>query len=148
LYYSKATKFTKRAFLLGIFNIIAGLIVLFSFFSAWVIPSNASHVLSPTDLLSRDYVPLKIFSVGLPIIGLYNIYCGFIRKTSALATWGNVVLCGYLLIAVYEAIGNSQGLLESLTTGYYICLFSFIVSLASIFVKEKPIKVENNNHTA
>ncbi|MCM3768371.1 hypothetical protein [Neobacillus niacini] len=132
-----------------VLQIIAGFLALFSFLSGWVITENISVVFSPSNFLSNPnhYVPLKIIFLGLPIAGIYNIYCGFTKKSSPLANWGNVVICVYLLIAVKGAVAKSD-LLYSVTLGYYMCLLSLIATGINIFTLKRQISGGQKNHTA
>lgn len=128
-------------------QIISGFLALFSFFSSWIIAG--AYSMTPSEILgtSKDAFPLQFLWVGLPIIGLYNIYLGYMKKTNVKANWINIALGCYLLLAakIAEMGPNYNHLIDGLLSGYFMCLFSVIASVAMIFITEKPFREEQKN---
>lgn len=123
-----------------VLQIIAGCLSFFSFFGAWM--TNIYYdVFTPTEImnLNTDGMPLRIIFLGLPIIGVYNIYVGYIKKYNPIATIGNMAICGYLLLMVTSKVTGHE-IANGYGTGYYLAIISLIVSVYSFVIIRKEIQ--------
>ena len=131
-----------------VLQIIAGFLAFFSFFASWMTSRVGDY--KPLEIVNSTVatsMPFRILFIVLPIVGLYNIYLGFIKKHSQIATIANLAVCGYLMLLVTVNVSMHDDYFKGYTTGYYLGLFSVVVSAYSFFIFRKEINTQQESET-
>ncbi|SFB20182.1 MULTISPECIES: hypothetical protein [unclassified Bacillus (in: firmicutes)] len=129
----------------NVLQIICGVLMFLSFFTAWVYNGGLSYY-KPTEFIFLEEAPFlfKTLSV-LPLLGLTAIYLGYIRRYSYGLNLVCSLVCSVSMWSVYnEYFTNEESTLIA-HTGFYMAGLALVVSLASIVIMRKEMREEAGN---
>jgi hypothetical protein len=120
-------------------QMISGVLLFISFFLTWVYDGAFSYI-KPSELIAisnRFYIPILIYL--LPVLGVINVYKGYMRKYSMRLNIICIADCLILMGLVLQTIPENW----MVSSGFYMAGLAVIVSIASIVIMKKEIKSEN-----
>ena len=123
----------------NLLQIISGVLMFLSFFLTWVYDGVFTYI-KPSELIAisnRFYLPILIYL--LPILGVVNVYKGYMKKYSMRLNIICIADCLILTLSVSQTFPDDW----ILSSGFYMAVLAAVVSIASIVVMKKEIKAEN-----
>ena len=137
-------------------QIISGALMFLGFFSIWYYQDGFNYF-KPAELISaeRTYgwgdLPFvfKLFWL-LPVLGIGNIYYGFVKKYHYILCIVSSVFCFLLIWETWGWVDKVQDAAKTATvaSGFYMVGLALLVSVASIFIMKKEIKEKNISSNA
>jgi hypothetical protein len=122
-----------------VLQMIGGVLMFISFFLTWVYDGAFSYI-KPSELIAisnRFYLTILLYL--LPVLGVINVYKGYMKKYSMLLNIICIADCLILLVTILQTIPDDWIVMS----GFYMAGLSVLVSAASIFIMKKEIKSEN-----
>lgn len=133
----------------NVLQMISGALMFIGFFSIWY-DQDGFNYLKPAELIGWNNANLpfvfKLFWL-LPLLGIVNIYYGFINKYHYILCIVSSVFCFLLIWETWGWVDKVRASAPSasVASGFYMVSFALLVSAASIFVMKKEIKSESIN---
>ena len=121
----------------NILQIICGVLLLFSFFSAWY--NTGAFLIQPSELMGYDRFPLfKLFFV-LPILGIAHIYFGWMKTYKPTLHLASTIMSIILMYELHVVVDFSTSDRDGAANGYYMAGLAILISIAIFILSKKEI---------
>ena len=126
----------------NILQIICGVLLLFSFFSAWY--NTGAFLFSPSELMGFSRFPLFKLFFALPILGLAHIYFGWMKTYKPILHLASTILSIILIYELNRMVNFGTSNIDGAANGYYMAGLAILISIASFILSKRHIQCTNN----
>ena len=126
----------------NILQIICGVLLLFSFFSAWY--NTGAFLFSPSELMGFSRFPLFKLFFALPILGLAHIYFGWMKTYKPILHLASTILSIILIYELNRMVNFGTSNIDGAANGYYMAGLAILISIASFILSKKTYQCTNN----